>query len=53
MSNLEYLIWILENNEELVEQINSMESEYIPELANSVCESIDTYYEFYEDNYDN
>lgn len=34
MTNFEYLIWILKNDEELVEKINSMESEYIVELSN-------------------
>ena len=53
MTNFEYLIMLLEDNEDLVEEINSMESDYIHELANSVCESVDTYYEFYEDNYEN
>lgn len=50
MTNFEYLIMLLEDDEELVEKINSMESEYMPELSNIVYDSIDSYYDCYEEN---
>ena len=53
MTNFEYFICLLQENEDLVKEINSMESEYIPELLNSVCESVYTYYEYYVDKNEN
>lgn len=50
MTNFEYLISILED-EELVEMINSIETEYIPELSNVIYDNITSYYDFYKDNY--
>lgn len=50
MTNFEYFIWLLQENEELVDEINNMEELFIPELANQVCECVDEYYE-YEQEY--
>lgn len=52
MNNFEYFMWLLQEDEELVEEINSMDAHFIPELANSVCECVDEYYE-YEESYNN
>lgn len=52
MNNFEYFMWLLQENEELVDVINSMDANFIPELVNSVCECVDEYYE-YEENYNN
>ena len=49
MTNFEYFMWLLQDNEDLVDEINNMEQGFIPELANSVCECVDTYYEFEDD----
>ena len=50
MTNFEYLIYILENNEELVEQINSLDTDLIPVIANEViCGGFDEFME-YEEN---
>lgn len=46
MNNFEYFVWILQENEDLVNQINDMEEGFIPELANQVCECVDIYYEY-------
>ena len=49
MINFEYFMWLLQDNEDLVNKINNMEQGFIPELVNSVCESVGTYYEFEDD----
>ena len=46
MTNIEWLIYWIENNEELVEEINNLESEAeIMELFNEFCGQVDDYYE--------
>lgn len=52
MNNFEYFIWLLSENEELIDKINNMDVNFIPELANNVCECVDEYYE-YEESYKN
>lgn len=49
MTNFEYLIWLLENDEDMVNNINNMDTNYVPELFNCVSDGVDTYYEFNED----
>ena len=48
MTNFEYFIELLKDNEDLVEQINNMDTAFIPQLVNSVCDEVDIYYEFEE-----
>lgn len=51
MTNFEYLIYCLENNEELVEQINSLDTDLIPVIANEVvCGGFDDFVEQQEYN---
>lgn len=46
MTNFEYFIWLLQQNEELVELINSLDTELIPVIANeAVCDGIDNFIE--------
>lgn len=49
MTNFEYLIWLLESDEDLVNNINNLDTNYVPELFNYVSDGVDTYYEFEED----
>ena len=43
MSGFEYLKWVLENNDELVEEVNSLDENNIIELTGLICELIDNY----------
>jgi hypothetical protein len=45
MTNFEYLMWLLENDEDLVNDINNMDEHYIPELFNCIAEGVEIYYE--------
>lgn len=46
MNNFEYFIWLLQQNEELVELINSLDTDLIPVIANEVvCDGIDNFIE--------
>ena len=46
MTNFEYFIWILQENEDLVELINSLDTDLIPVIANEVvCGGIDEFVE--------
>ena len=49
MTNFEYFIELLKDNEDLVDQINNMDAAFISQLVNSVCDDVDIYYEFIED----
>ena len=46
MTNFEYFIELLQDDEDLVNEINNMDTAYIPELFNCVSDGVDTYYEF-------
>ena len=49
MTNFEYFIWMLQNNEELIEEINSLETDDIVYLTNEVCGTVDDFIEQSED----
>ena len=49
MTNFEYFIELLQDDEDLVNEINNMDTAYVSELFNCVSESVDTYYEFEAD----
>lgn len=49
MTNFEYFIWLLESDEDLVNNINNMDTHYVPELFNCVSDGVDEYYESVED----
>ena len=48
MTNFEYFIKLLQDDEDLVNEINNMDTAYISELFNYVSEAVNTYYEFEE-----
>lgn len=50
MTNFEYFIWLLQENEELVELINSQDTDLIPTIVNEVvCGGIDEFVEIGEE----
>ena len=50
MTNFEYFIWLLQENEEFIESINSLDTDYIPVIVNEVvCSGFEEFVEQIEE----